>query len=112
MWITLKLFGWKLYREVDLLNETKDVLVAYLMLFATPEEIEFRVKNLKSLLSIHWEIERVLNVLPRELLLKIAKRVQERVDKENKVKVGKGLTKKTSKKKTSKKKAATKKLPI
>lgn len=111
MWITLRTFGWKLYREVDLLNETKDVLVAYLMLFATPEEIEFRVKNLKSLLSIHWEIERVLNVLPRELLLKIAKRVQERIDKESKVKVGKGPVKKASKKKASKKKTS-KKLPI
>ena len=65
----------KFYKELNILEETKDVIIQYLMLEASPEDIELRVKNLNSLLAIHWEIERALWVLPRDLLLKIAKKV-------------------------------------
>jgi len=88
----------KFYKELNILEETKDVIVQYLMLEATPEDIELRVKNLKSLLAIHGEFERVLGVLPRELLLKIAKRVLDKKPKKaSKPKAKKAKVKKDKK---------------
>jgi len=43
----------KFYKELNILEETKDVIIQYLMLEASPEDIELRVKNLNSLLAIH-----------------------------------------------------------
>lgn len=110
MEIKFRTYGTKLYKEINILDETKDVIVQYLMVFATPEEIKKIVKNLDSLLNIHGEIEMALNVLPRGVLLKIVKRVVVRLAADEAKKVKK-TTKKTTKK-TSKKKTAKKNLPI
>jgi len=88
----------KFYRELNILEETKDIIVQYLILEASFEDIELRVKNLKSLLNIHGELERVLGVLPRELLLKIVKKVMDKKPK----KISKPKAKKAKVKKDKK----------